>query len=246
MKCEYCGHSLNIEDKFCPACGRPNPLAVQHRKDMEQYKNKYEETRRDVIKKTRKAAGINVPVIILAVLLLLCVASGIFRVRAWDIGYDIREKNIGQRSEEYKARLDEYLKDGDYILFAGYWNDKNLYMVDSLREYTAVENAAGYYKRLFEELTYDRYNEYSRRESTIVSVCDSIGNLFSVESNYLYDKETTLTDEKLGYINDIQEKSIRLISAFTGISYDEVKAFTEMSEQKQRAFLTERWGENEE
>ena len=67
-----------------------------------------------------------------------------------------------------------------------------------------------------------------------------------MESNYLYDKETTLTDEKLGYINDIQEKSIRLISAFTGISYDEVKAFTEMSEQKQRAFLTERWGENEE
>ena len=246
MKCEYCGHSLNIEDKFCPACGRPNPLAVQHQKDMEQYKNKYEETKREVITKTRRAAGINVPIAVLAVLLVLCIAAVIFRISAWDIGYNMRSKNIGQKSAEYKAQIDEYLEDGDYIAFASYWRSKDLYMLDEFRDYSAVESAANYYKRLFEELTYDRYNKYSRRESTIVSVCDSIIDLFGVESNYLYDKDTALAPDKMEHIQAIQEKSIRLTAAFTGITYDEAKALTEMSEPKMRAFLTERWAEDEE
>ena len=45
MKCKYCGNNLNIEDKFCPYCGRPNPFAQKHQEEMERYEKDYSETK---------------------------------------------------------------------------------------------------------------------------------------------------------------------------------------------------------
>ena len=36
MKCEHCGYNLQLEDRFCPYCGKPNPFAAQHQREMEQ------------------------------------------------------------------------------------------------------------------------------------------------------------------------------------------------------------------
>ena len=246
MKCQYCGNTLNIEDKFCRACGRPNPLAKQHQRDMENYKKQYEKTREDVIQKTKSFTSITVPVVILMVLLVITVAAGIFRARAWDIGYDLSNGRLNANADTYRSAVDEYIAKEDYIGLAEYWNVNNLYSIDSMNEYSAVANAAGQYERIFEDLTADHYQVYRTRENTISYVCDELDRLFDIENDYTYDSDIYLSGDKGEAINKIRQKTMTMISAVCGITYEEAESLAEMSSARQRAFLTERWGEDEE
>lgn len=53
MKCKNCGSNLEIENAYCPYCGRENPFAKKHRDDMKKYASDYNSTKDEVISRSR-------------------------------------------------------------------------------------------------------------------------------------------------------------------------------------------------
>ena len=94
MKCPNCGGNMGLEDEVCPFCNTPNTMAVQHQADMDHYREEYQRTQADVVAKTTLLQRHGSWLIILAVLLVLLMGGVILNVYAWDIGYDIRAKNV--------------------------------------------------------------------------------------------------------------------------------------------------------
>ena len=58
MKCEHCGGNLTLEMLACPYCGKENPHAKQHIRDMKKYQGDFSDTRSEVYSVVNKYSGI--------------------------------------------------------------------------------------------------------------------------------------------------------------------------------------------
>jgi uncharacterized membrane protein YvbJ len=73
MRCEKCGHEIGPEELRCPYCGAENSYAVQHQKNMKQFKRDYKKTRNEVISSAQNTRGLATRAAILIVLILGCI-----------------------------------------------------------------------------------------------------------------------------------------------------------------------------
>ena len=85
MKCQHCGNNLNIEDRFCPYCGQPNPFAVKHQEEMDRYEKDYQETKEDVLEQSSRFNRHTVRITIIAVLVALIAVTCFLLAKADDI-----------------------------------------------------------------------------------------------------------------------------------------------------------------
>ena len=91
MKCQYCGGTLDLEDRFCKHCGQVNTVASEHVQEMEKYQQEFEQTRRYVHEQTAGYNSLGIRVVTIAVLwitsiilLLVMLTNSIFLQKKLD------------------------------------------------------------------------------------------------------------------------------------------------------------------
>ena len=249
MKCKYCGHPLEIEDKFCPACGRPNELAVEHRKYMSDYEEKFEKTRTEVEAKTRVFARFTIPIIVIFVLVILAVVSVVIRSHAWEWGYDKREAALEANAADDREQIEEYLDDEDYGGACEYWNGHSLYASASLDEYTGVIRAAQGYNDIFETLLRLKQTDSTYSDEYLSSMISwmavDIVEVYNTESEYDYDRDLYFSDDRMEDIYKIRNATTAILAAYGNMTREEAESFAGMYKTGIEDFLEGRLTVNE-
>ena len=244
IKCPNCGSQMGLEDKFCPYCGSPNTQAVQHQRDMEQFQDDYSETKEHVYRRTEVLRNQGSLLIMMVLILIAMIIAIILNARAWDIGYKIREKNVARYSATDTDIVEQYLEAGEYGKFTGYFDSNDMYY-DYDGTYDAVKSAARSYVRLFEYVNdIQDPSSYLFREDAgsggFEYLAENLMRIYTVEKDYSYNKEKVLTEDKLVYIHDIQERAGVMAKAYFGLTDEDVQEIPNMSAGKLEALLEER------
>ena len=111
MRCKKCMHEIGPEELRCPYCGAENPYAVQHQKNMKQFKRDYKKTRSEVISSAQKTRGLATRAAILIVLILGCIIMTVIT----SLNYTDPDPNEANRRDaekhaaEYASEAEEFL-----------------------------------------------------------------------------------------------------------------------------------------
>ena len=169
MKCKYCGSNLGFEDEFCPYCGQPNEQAAGHQAVIKEYRNEFEQTKKDVGVRSKIAARIG-RLIVIGVLILIVVLMRISI--AADSNIEFREDRESERisrevennSADIRATLEELEKNRDYLGMAYYDLNYRLRSEEEYDDYARVFTAVIDYRVIYEDILnilygYDQYGE---------------------------------------------------------------------------------------
>ena len=250
MKCEYCGANMGLEDKYCPYCGKINPYAKQHQEQMQQYQQKFEETRQDVEAKANRFAGIAAPMTVLAISAVIFLASIILAFNADEIARSSRVRELEAQEPELRARIELLLNDQDYLALNEMYNDENLYMIsgsyrsEALSDYDMIFRAASAYASLFEQLGNRTESSKYRFEPDHIEVytsmiASSLVSLYTLEEKD-YFEASCYTKDKLAPVHDMQDQISALLIAYADFTPEEIRQIPDMSETLIQDLLTER------
>ena len=131
MRCKKCMHEIGPEEPRCPYCGTENPYAVQHQKNMKQFKREYKKTRSEVISSAQKTRGLATRAAILIVLIIGCIIITVIT----SLNYTDPDPNEANRRDaekhavEYASEAEEFLKRGEYTEFVSFMYAHNLHNI---------------------------------------------------------------------------------------------------------------------
>lgn len=152
MKCKYCGGPLSIEEEYCPHCGALNQEARQHIEDMKRYHRAFGRTRSQVMDETgrqsrRHGRVFTVVLLVLFNAILLTGHNAMYELHYW-----WNSVQVNTHKDRHGGELSRLEADGDYRGLKDYYNGRDLYLVDSFREFDAVEYGAQYYAAIYENI----------------------------------------------------------------------------------------------
>lgn len=154
MKCKHCGAEISLEQKFCPYCGAPNDQAQQHASDMEHFRKDYSQTKTDVYTKSKKASGIAVRVVILAILIVATIGTTIYGVQYYSFYRHRISAKSNKNYETYSKVMDQYLRDGQYVEFDRFVENHAIrfYSDGPYEAYNRIRMVCSRYSYVFQEL----------------------------------------------------------------------------------------------
>ncbi len=249
MKCQHCGNNLNIEDRFCPYCGEPNPYAVKHQKEMDRFEKDYRETKKDVLEQSSRFNRHTVRITILAVLVALIALTAFMIAKADDIRWWQEERKVASQADLHSARIDELMEERNYDGVYAYMNRNRLTYSSSLRKYDAVYETSTNYKMFYDNLLSlqakkhdsEKYRYYTEAE-LIEQASTNIFRIYeSMEVNEY--NEEAYTGERMEYMEALRDRMEVMVSGYFGISLDEAKGMRTMSESRINVMLEDRYEE---
>ena len=154
MKCTSCGSNLEIDNAFCPYCGKENPVAKKHREDMAAYSKEYAATKKEVIDNSRKFNKKNFKITVIAATVAAVLATILFCAFCEHLSYEHYRNERIKRTKDYKPEIERYVKEADFFALAGLISEENLYIssVDELSEYAGVSGVVSSYRSLYQSL----------------------------------------------------------------------------------------------
>ncbi len=248
MKCPYCNNNLNIEDKFCPYCGKENQFAKEHQESMEQYDADYSATKKDVIAETKRFQTKTIRITILAVMAAVAAAFLILAMSADDINYSRREKAVLAKADRHKAALNALMEERDYLAVDEYLDANHMSYARGFEEYYAVEQASHYYSYFYGsllELLSRRLDEpdrtyYTSDQEILTEIGGHIGKINEAcKVEKWYEEKGCYTPEKMAYMNDLQTQVAVLVSAYLNVSQEDAEQLASMSEARIIVLLEE-------
>ena len=245
MKCEYCGNNLQIEDRVCPFCGKPNPFAKQHQKEMDRFSRKFEKTRADVLKESARFNRKTVRITILSVLVALCAVFALLCARADDIRYDRQEKAIEQDAPQIRKTIDEMMEAGDPCMLYRYVSVNRYSYSDALREYDAVISVSLYYDRFYENLMMlnakkqdpSRYT-YTTAAELLEGIAASVRRIHESMQENKYHPEMH-SAEKKAYMERVCDTVRVMLTGYLHLTDEEAGQIFELSEARLNVMLEE-------
>ncbi|MCR4717606.1 MAG: zinc ribbon domain-containing protein [Lachnospiraceae bacterium] len=228
MKCEHCGATISFEDKFCKNCGMPNTFAKEHIADMEHFAKDYEETKENVVTKTKNTSRLAVRIVVI----ILLAAMIPFTLVIGHLGYDIDKwKGIRESKKnkaKYEALIKEYIDNEDFMALHFYLDNDHL-----------VEYKGGLYDdyAVFDGvlLRYSRIYEYTSVVVSYQKKAKDAGANSSFDYGKYAKEYTDMTAEQIAnFYNDQKDFLERLDSEYCQISPEcqalEKEAIETMSE----------------
>lgn len=245
MKCPTCGANLQIEDEICPFCQNPNPFAVKHRQDMQYYHQEFQETKQNVEEKARRFHSLTAKITVIAVLFAMVVgmiyigSEGPYRIWASGVRKEIA-RNVG----DYRAKLDAYEQEGDWLSLYAFYDARNLtYYSEEFREYSILYFMIFEYRCTLNVIF--RYRAEPERYSTaeratlIASHLDSFYRSverIGYESDY-YD--INYTPEHQDAYARIREDMEAVLTAYCDLTEEEILLLPEYSISKKAVLIEE-------
>lgn len=242
MKCQHCGSNLNIEDKFCSFCGEPNPFAVQHQREMEQFTSDYIETKEEVIKETQGKSRRAGRITVIAVLAALVCIMGLLVFKADDINYWREDKAIADNKDKYMAVVEQLMADEDILGLAYYMQETRIVWNSSFDDYYKVFTTASDYRRMYEytvelmEIKYQDYS-YSTEEEIIENIAEELSRMFEDCERQQFDKDREFSNGKKEFMDTTVEQAKLLMRVVFGISAEEADALPTMTEARINVLL---------
>lgn len=243
MKCEHCGNNLQIEDRFCPCCGQPNPFAVQHQKEMQRFSREFRQTQQNVLEQSERFNRHTVRITILAVLVAACAVMAFFCLRADDIRYRQEERQLAARADEYRTQIDALMKERRYTDLYNYMDGNRLYYTNALSEYDTVYTASMFYQRFYENLMMlktkavnDKVYTYYTEEELLEELSGDLFRIYeTMEVNEYHPEE--FTEDKMAYMTDLADTAGQLLVRYAGITEEEAARIPEMTEARLNVML---------
>ena len=250
MKCKYCGGNLTLEQAYCPHCGRPNEEAEQHVKDMEHYKNNFEDTRSDVYEVAEKNTELMCHTIIITVLVILCVIVFVVATRSWSIHRGLMQFDSKIRYNSYVKQMEQYLEDEDYIGFSAFCDRHYIrsYSRDnSYEDYQLLIEASVDYRYIYESLmkavtiNFDSVGRLSSLYESISEYYERLEKiLHPVDNEYMEKQYQELPEEKKEDILRMEANVKMLLQTYFGMTPEEAENFGTMSNAQKVVFLEEK------
>ncbi len=245
MKCEYCGNNLQIEDKVCPFCGKPNPFAKQHQKEMDRFSKKFEKTRADVLEQSARFNRRTVRITILAILVALCAVFAFLCVRADDIRYARQEKAVENNARSISAKIEDFMKEGDCSGLYRYLSVNRYSYSDALQEYDAVYSVAMYYDRFYENLMIlnaksrdsARYTYYKETE-LLENITNAIRRIRENMEENKYHPEMH-TEDKMAFMEGACEKVQAMLRGYLHLTEEEAAQIFTLTPARLNVMLEE-------
>ena len=244
MKCPNCGGNISLEDRFCPFCGAPNTLAMQHAQDMAEYREDYEQTKQEVYAGQKRLSAVVVRVVVLVALIIACsvvltlLDNGIYSIRR-DRKAREAEKNI----VEYTAVMDQYLAEGDYLEFHSFCEEHNLRFLDAYSKYEpAIAAANDYTYCITYLLTAEFPGPYDDRARYIGYMADSLDSFYKDRMDDFYgdaedEKETRAIYEKAH--DGMQTQLERALVTYMGLTKEQAESLPTLSKAKRTVLIEE-------
>ena len=243
MKCEYCGANLQIEDAYCPNCGRENPHYRQHRADMEAYREDYLSTKDEVLENAARISRRTVRITVIAVLVALCAAAFVACLMSYEIQSARIERDISRNRAAYETRLQDYMQAVDPAGLYKYASSNRLTYSRGLEEYDRVFSISMhysfFYERLAELIAEDESVRYESVEETCETLAKYAGYIYEDTEKRSYDKDSCFTEDKTAYMNAAVEKMGVLLQAYFGLTEEEVSQIPELSTARLAIMLEE-------
>lgn len=253
MKCPYCNNNLNIEDKFCPYCGKENEFAKEHQESMEHYEADYTATKADVIAETKRFQKKTIRITILAVLAAIAAGMFILAMSADDINYARREKAVIAKSDQHKAAIEALMEERDYLGVDAYIDVNHISYARSLEEFYAVEQASHYYSYFYGnllDLLTRRLDEpgkdyYTPSQEILTDMAKDIARINEAcKVEKWYEERGCYTPEKMAYMQDLQDQVELLVSAYLGVPAEDAAEISELSEARITILLEDNYNGN--
>jgi hypothetical protein len=247
MKCQHCGNNLNIEDKFCPYCGQPNPYAVKHQEEMERYEKDYQETREEVLEKSSRFNRRTVRITILAVLVALIAVTGFVMAKADDIRWLQLERAVEQQAPMHREAIAELMESEDFLGVYSYMTRNRITYTNSLREFDAVYDTTSRYRSFYENLMTlqekkkgaENYGYYSETD-ILADISRNISDIYEYMQPQEYNKEA-YEEDKMEYMEALRDHMEAMVSGYFGLTPEEVKGMRSMTESRINVMLEDRY-----
>lgn len=238
MKCPHCGNNLNIEDRFCPYCGKPNEFAVKHQEEMDRYEKDYQETRENVLEKSSRFNRHTVRITIIAVMIALIAVAGFLLARADDIRWWQLEKTVEAEAPMHREAIKEIMENRDYMALYSYMNRNRITYTSTLREFDAVYDTTSRYRMLYDNLMIleakkngeGNYSYYTETE-LIENISREVKAIYEYMEPQEYNAEAWEGD-KMEYMEDLRDHVETMVSGYFGLSLDEAKEMRSMTESR--------------
>lgn len=243
MKCGNCGGEISLEDKVCPFCGNINKDAAEHIKAMEEYKKRYEDTEKEVTRRTRRFASVAVKAAILVVLLIGIGVTAIVSNRAYSFPENSRRRAALKNADKCREVMKEYLDNGDYCGFTAYVNYNNIPAYDDrFSDFKNINYCADYYRDTISSL--ERLIMHGDDEKWLKWDASSDTGRFCRYLKEFYDsvedkKNREENEAFLAYYDDMSADMDAAVKVYLKMDDEALKEFLEMSENKMSAYLEE-------
>ncbi len=242
MKCPSCHAPLMIEDEHCPYCGNENPYFTQHREDLKDFTEEFEETHQEVLKKVRRTSRISVNITIICVLIILNIFTWIGMIFSWNIEYVYERWYINQHEEEVRATLEAYSDAGDVLGLSSYCDYQLQVYGTNIEDYYKVELAAKQYTYLYRDimhLTVLAEESYETSDELCESISANLVYFYDAIQQDTYDNDAYFTEEHVATLTMMQTQLETLVEYYLNIPSEEIPALLELSEARRAIAIEE-------
>lgn len=249
MKCNYCGYNLEIEDKFCPYCGKPNEHVKQHTADMEKYAKDYDSTKREVIANSRRFNNKTARIAIICALVALCAINVMLTLNMGDIYNARQEKRALKNKAVHMAQIAEYESDCDYMNLQLYMMKYNLGYREPFSEYNKVYEASSGFRTIFEKsgsLYMNRGTDYAYASRDCEAIARSIHSIKECSQKQKYDKEECYKPEHQKFLDSIVADTADIVQTYFGLTDEQIESMWTMSNSKLAVMLEDAYLAREE
>ncbi|MCR5420803.1 MAG: zinc ribbon domain-containing protein [Lachnospiraceae bacterium] len=243
MKCKYCGNNLGIEDAVCPFCGKKNDFASKHNKDMAEFKEDYDSTKKDVLQNSRIFNGFTARISIIAILIALIMATMIGFSNSYEIRSERASKIANADIEKHRARLEELCNSRNYLGLYYYYSINHLEYSDKLDDFDMISFAStDYHSTLYDLYHLFEYNDYEDVNEQIHDIAYFYDNICSLrEPGSNYEREHSYNELTTPYVTDMCKHFETLLQAYFQLSDEDMKGFTDLDKARKALILEEGW-----
>lgn len=240
MKCEFCGSSITLEDKKCPFCGKENRHAQQHIKDMEQYKENYYETKKEVYRDVHTHQEITSYVVVIVILILLVGVLFYGYKDVYQIVSSVQDVVTTVSYPVHRSRIDEYIEDGNYLAIPEYIDEKGIQSSyqGPYKKYRKILQKCEFYSGIYYK-TQGLISVIIHRENAYL--LSEVQNLVKQIRGFYLDEEDMFdggVNEKV-YV-ELSEEMLRLLHTYYGLSEEECSEVKDLNDKELEDLILEK------
>ena len=243
MKCPTCGANLQIEDEICPFCGNPNPFAVKHDRDMRHYRQEFQETKREVERRTLHFNTFTARIAVIAVLLVM-VMGMVFAINdgAYYLWSSRVKKDVAKNTEKYRAELNVLEEAGEWRRLHAFYDAKSLDSTRDLKDYTVLYFMIYDYKSILNEITRLQEDDVDDLAAAASKMSSHLDNFYKAVGRISYESayyDDCYSKTHMASYERMQEELEAVLSVYCHLTDEEISVLPDYSLVKRAGLIEE-------